>query len=293
MTYLNTFELENLLTEQQKTPHVLIIDDDLDISSVLCAALEAVGCSVTSETDSALAEDACLKVCPDLVLIDLMMPGRSGIDLIAPLSAIAPDAIICIMTGMGDPAVLQRSMKSGAWNVLCKPYSLADLAELIELSLRLSASLREEAESRFAPKETEARYSGDHRPTPADLARLIALASKSGNDRDVAYRKLPLLAAELLDNAFEHGTHGSSEYSYGSKLNVLNDAVELTVWDSGAGFDGASKIRQQTYAAPKGKLSGLQLVVALADEIRFDRNPNSITVIWKCREARNEESIAK
>ncbi|MBL0061231.1 MAG: response regulator [bacterium] len=261
-------------------PRVLIIDDDPDISSVLVAALEAVGCTVTSETNSAKAEAACVAAHPELVLVDMMMPGRSGIELLAPLHEIAPDAIICIMTGMGDPALLQRSLRSGAWNVLCKPYSLSDLAELIDMSLRLSASLREEAGAGYVTKESEWEFSGDHRPSSADLARLIAIAAETGNDPDVSYRKLPLLAQELLDNAFEHGTHGDAGIHYGSKLKTAPESLELTVWDDGPGFDGKTKIRQMQHSTPCGKMSGLQLVSALADEIRFNKQPNSITVIW-------------
>ncbi len=264
-------------------PRVLIIDDDPDISSVLVAALEAVGCVVSSETSSERAEEACNAAHPDLVLVDLMMPGRSGIDLLAPLHEIAPDAIICIMTGMGDPALLQRSLKSGAWNVLCKPYSLSDLAELIDMSLRLSASLREEAGAGFVTKESEWEFSGDHKPTPADLARLIAVAAECGNDPDVSYRKLPLLAQELMDNAFEHGTRGNPAIRYGSRLKTAPESLELTVWDSGNGFDGKTKIRQMQHSTPSGKMSGLQLVSALADEVQFNKQPNSITVIWRSK----------
>lgn len=269
-------------------PRVLIIDDDPDISSVLVAALEVVGCTVFSETSTDRAEDACRIAKPDLVLVDMMMPGRSGIELIAPLHQIAPDAIICIMTGMGDPALLKRSLNSGAWNVLCKPYSLSDLAELIDLSLRLSASLREERGDSVAKRDLELEFHGDHKPEAADIARLIAVAAGAANDNDVAYRKLPLLAAELLDNAFEHGTKHNPETKFGASLRVVDEKLELRVWDLGTGFDGKSKIRQLTSAPPKGKLSGLQLASALADEVRFDREPNAITVAWRTKSSSDD-----
>ena len=224
-----------------------------------------------------------------MILVDMMMPGRTGIDLIGPLHDIAPDAIICITTGMGDPALLQRSLKSGAWNVLCKPYSLTELTELIDLALRLSQSLREEAGAGVVESQIEQEFMGDHRPTPADLARLIAVAAGAGISSDVAYRKLPLLASELLDNAFEHGVHQDPNRKYGVKLNVDNNDVEMTIWDSGDSFDGRTVIRQQAYAVPKGKLSGLQLASALADEIKFDKNPNSVTLIWHDSRAKSDE----
>lgn len=262
------------------SPHVLIVDDDLDISSVLAAALDAVGCRVTTETDALKAEGTCQAVKPDLILMDLMMPGRSGLDLIAPLHQICPNAIICIMTGLGDPAVLQRSLEFGAWNVLCKPYSLSDLAELIELSLRLSASLREEAGAGVVEDHIEMEFTGDHKPNAADLARLIAVAAESGADNDVAYRKLPLLAAELLDNAQQHGAGSDANEHYGARLKMSPSTLELTIWNTGRSFDGQTKLRQLKFAAPQGKLSGLQLTSALSDELRFSPGKNELTVIW-------------
>lgn len=259
---------------------MLIIDDDLDISSVLAAALDAVGCRVTTETNSLKAENTCIAVKPDLILMDLMMPGRSGLDLIGPLHKICPNAIICIMTGLGDPAILQRSLEYGAWNVLCKPYSLSDLAELIELSLRLSASLREEAGAGVVEDHVEMEFTGDHKPNAADLARLIAVAAESGMDSDVAYRKLPLLAAELLDNAQQHGARNDANEHFGARLKLLPSTLELTVWDTGKPFDGQAKVRQQKFAAPQGKLSGLQLTSALSDALRFTPGKNELTVIW-------------
>lgn len=273
-------------------PRVLIIDDDPDISSVLVAALEVVGCTVTSETSSARAEIACENAMPDLVLVDMMMPGRSGIELIGPLHQIAPDAIICIMTGMGDPALLKRSLVSGAWNVLCKPYSLTDLAELIDLSLRLSASLREESGAGYPTKEIELEFQGDHKPEAVDIARLIAVAAGAANDHDIAFRKLPLLAAELLDNAHDHGTHGNATQKFGTRLRTVGDRLELSVWDSGAGFDGMSKVKQLSHAAPRGKLSGLQLASALADSIRFQSNPNTVIVSWQTNSSVTDRSRA-
>lgn len=259
---------------------MLIIDDDPDISSVLAAALEVVGCTVAVESNSSCAEEACTRAQPDLMLVDLMMPGRSGIELLGPLYEIAPNAIICITTGMGDPAVLQRSLKSGAWNVLCKPYSLSELGELVELALRLSESLREEAGIDPAETQNSHEFNGDHKPSAADLARLIAMAANVGIDHDIAYRKLPLLAAEMLDNAYEHGVKGNPDRKYGARLSADEMKVELRVWDTGASFDGPTTIRRQAFAIPHGKLSGLQLAAALADDIRFEQEPNAVTIVW-------------
>jgi len=279
-----------LLISPIPSPHVLIVDDDHDVASVLEAALDAVGCKVTVETDALLAEETCKRVKPDLVLMDLMMPGRTGLELIAPLHAICPNAIICIMTGLGDPVAMQRSLEYGAWNVLCKPYSLSDLAELIDLSLRLSESLREEAGAGVADDHIALEFSGEHRPSAADLARLIAVAAESGIDPDIAYRRLPLLAAELLDNAHVHGTHGDKDLRYGAYLRMAPDALELKVWDGGVGFDGPARLRQVRHTAPKGKLSGLQLAAALSDELRFTPGKNELTVIWHTSHAISEES---
>lgn len=273
--------LDTLLKNFISAPRVLIIDDDPDISSVIAAALEAVGCRVTTETNALRAEDTCVQCQPDLILVDMMMPGRTGLELIGPLHERRPQAIICLTTGMGDPAIFNRSLKSGAWNVLCKPYSLSDLAELVELSVRLSAALREETVAGAVSSEFSLEFPGDHLLDPADLARLIAVAASANLDLDLAYRKLPLIASELLDNAQKHGAGGKPDARYGAHLHVGNHSVELLVWDSGCGFDGAARIRELSSTAPKGKLSGLQLATSLVDEIRFEKTRSAVTVCWK------------
>jgi len=268
------------LSAQLKTPRVLIIDDDPDVASILGSALEVVGCAVTIESSSSRAEEACRKAEPDLILLDMMMPGRSGMELIKPLNQIAPDAIVCIMTGLGDPAIMQKSLAGGAWNVLCKPYSLADLSDMIELSLRLSASLREEQAAEPENNHLSLEFPGDHVPAPADLARLIAVAAQSSPNPDIAYRRLPLLAVELMDNAVEHGTHGDSALRYGIELQAGKKKTTLTIWNTGSAFDGKAIMQQRKFALPKGKLSGLQLASALADDVAFAENPPSVTVSW-------------
>ncbi|MCB9358038.1 MAG: response regulator [Calditrichaeota bacterium] len=269
-------------------PHVLIIDDDPDISAVIAAALDAVGCRVTTENNSMRAEDACVRSQPDLILVDLMMPGRSGLDLIAPLHQLRPEAIICMTTGLGDPAVLKNSLRSGAWNVLCKPYSLSDLAELVELSIRLTESLRQEVRAGVVDNNLELEFPGDHLPDPADIARLIAVAAAGECDQDVAYRKLPLIATALMDNAHIHGTKECSDLAYGVRLSFNEDALELEVWDNGPGFNGPTVIRQLSTSAPKGKLSGLQLTATLADDVRFAEGRSAIKVRWMNSHRRQE-----
>ncbi len=289
----NISDFNSLLNNTLTSPHILIIDDDKDISSVLRAALEVVGCRVSTESDSSKAEEACRLAMPDLVLIDLMMPGRSGIDLIGPLNEIAPDAIICITTGMGDPALLNRSLKSGAWNVLCKPYSLTELGDLINLALRLSESLREEKMVGDDAASLNLEFPGDHKPTAADLARLIAVAAGSGVDSDVAYRKLPLLASELLDNAYEHGVQGDPTKSYGVQIKLEGSSLKLSVWNTGKSFDGQSVVKQKAFAIPKGKLSGLQLASVLADEMRFGLEPNSVSLLWHLTQTNSQGNPSK
>ncbi|MCC6476320.1 response regulator [bacterium] len=257
---------------------VLVIDDDVDISTVLAAALETLGCVVTTENSALRAEQTCRQFQPDLVLIDLMMPGHSGLELIPLLHRIAKDAVICAMTGLSDPNTMQESMNRGASNVLLKPYSLEDLIQLVELSVLLTESVRQESEAGYIADTVQLEWPGDHVANAADLARLVTAAAATGLDRDTVFRKLPVVAAELLENAHDHGTRNNPDLRYGVQLSMKPESLCLEVWDQGKGFDGPTTLRRTQTSLPVGKLGGLQIVAAMSEKIEFKDNSRKVSV---------------
>jgi CheY-like chemotaxis protein len=260
---------------------VLMIDDDKQVSAVLAMALETLGHEVVMLNDSEGAEALCAKVKPDLILLDMMMPGRSGIDLVVPLSKICPDSVICIMTGLVDNDLLARSLSAGAWNILYKPYSLAELSDLVNLSELLTQAVRQEQnETQTQDSELKLHWPGDQRFSAEDLSKLVHFAHSAGAGPDIAGRRLPVVAAELLANAQVHGVHCLPDQKYSLTCVKDNSSLTLDIRDSGASFNWNRAVSDSNSRVAGGSAPGLQLVRTLADKLSFSEQDKTVHAVF-------------
>ena len=117
---------------------ILLVEDDQKVRGLLRGRLEAAGYAVV-ETSS--AEEALTRyetAPPDLVITDIVLPGRSGLDLIADLGQEYPNARIVAMSGaFGSDvkALLHQSVRAGAIHGLPKPFTTAQLLEVVQAAL--------------------------------------------------------------------------------------------------------------------------------------------------------------
>lgn len=112
---------------------VLVVDDDLPLRGMLSAALRQHGFQVFLAGDGAEAQRALTLNHPDIILLDLMMPGINGWDFLQMLNETGflpktPVIVISAHLRVEPQAVLQM----GASAMLPKPFNLADLIDLIE-----------------------------------------------------------------------------------------------------------------------------------------------------------------
>ena len=117
---------------------VLVVDDDSDINSALQSALRIGGYETEGVETGAAALAVCERACPDLVLLDLMLPDLDGLEVCrrlraAPASARVP---IVFLTARTDEATRVRGLALGADDYVVKPFSTQ------ELLLRIRAVLR-------------------------------------------------------------------------------------------------------------------------------------------------------
>ena len=113
--------------------NVLIADDNQDAAITMGWILEAKGCQVQVVEDGPSALKAVESFTPDLVMLDIGMPGMNGYDLCAALRkkrALAP-AIFVAQTGWGQPSHIQRSKEAGFDHHLVKPLDLSDLERIV------------------------------------------------------------------------------------------------------------------------------------------------------------------
>ena len=135
---------------------VLIVDDEARIRKIVTLLLREEGLDPRSVESG----EACLKAVaeesPDLVLMDLTLPGRDGLETMAGLRAGGWDGEVVMMTAFGSVATAVRAIQEGAFHYLEKPFDNDELLSLVRRALerrRLRgevAALREQLDERYA-----------------------------------------------------------------------------------------------------------------------------------------------
>jgi len=107
-------------------PHILVVDDDDRLRELLRKYLSDNGFIVISATDAANARAKLASLAFDLIVLDLMMPGESGLDFAADLRTTS-DVPILMLTAMGEAEDRIRGLEHGADDYLTKPFEPREL----------------------------------------------------------------------------------------------------------------------------------------------------------------------
>jgi len=108
-------------------PLVLIVEDDDAFRERLARAFEGRGFEVQTAASVADAEASLARETPEYVILDLRMPGGSGLDLIPRLKEADPATRIVVLTGYGSIATAVEAIRLGAVNYLTKPADADDI----------------------------------------------------------------------------------------------------------------------------------------------------------------------
>lgn len=121
-------------------PVALVIEDHESVSEVLTAALKRMGCTVLAEADGDAGLRTARSTEPDLVLVDMRLPGLHGVKLVEELRrylSTKPPAVIAL-TGYASANRRERLLASGCDAFFEKPVDLEDLARTVSALLRRS-----------------------------------------------------------------------------------------------------------------------------------------------------------
>jgi FixJ family two-component response regulator len=136
---------------------VLVVDDDPAVREALDSLLQSVGFEVRLYGAVQAFLDAPLPDTPACLVLDVRLPGRSGLDLQDELASIGRRLPVVFITGHGDIPMSVRAMKAGAVEFLTKPFREQDLLDAIQTGLRRDAQRRAEDAARRRLRE---RYEG-------------------------------------------------------------------------------------------------------------------------------------
>lgn len=125
---------------------ILVVDDDESLRRVTQVQLEDEGYAVTTASDAEEAVRVLSSKPQDLVVTDLSMPGRSGLDLLREIRASHPETIVILMTAFGTMQSAVEAMRVGAYDYITKPVNPDNLRMIVKKAVE-HLSLNEEAES--------------------------------------------------------------------------------------------------------------------------------------------------
>ncbi len=234
---------------------VLVADDEPSIRFVLREALEAEGHDVVDVEDGQSASDTLAAEAFDLAILDVRMPGMTGIQVLDQLRATGNQTAVVIITAQNTMDNAVDAMKAGALDYLVKPFTLADVSALAEKA-RSARALQEEVRQ-LRREVGRAAAPGGERLVGSSGA-LLEIFKVVGK---VASRNVPVLITgesgtgkELVARAI----HGASPRGEGPMIAVNAAAIprellesELFGHERGA-FTGAVQARAGRFREASG-----------------------------------------
>lgn len=119
--------------------HILVIEDEPGIVDFLERGLRAHGYEVSTALDGDSGADKALNDDVSLVVLDVMLPGRSGLDVLRLLHSARPALPVIVLTALGEVEHRVTGLDAGAVDYLTKPFSLSELAARIRAQLRAAS----------------------------------------------------------------------------------------------------------------------------------------------------------
>ena len=127
---------------------ILVVDDDKDLRFNLSSILKDEGYNVLAVEDGREALKAVQRNCPNLVLLDIRLPGMDGMKILEKLKRIYKDLIIIMLTAYSDVKDAVKAMKLGAFDYVTKPFDNVELILIVKNSLQTQYLSREIEELR-------------------------------------------------------------------------------------------------------------------------------------------------
>ncbi len=256
-----------------RSPLILIVDDDATQRMVVRGSLEAAGFQCEEAEDGDVGLEKCMALKPDLVILDVMMPGRDGYSV---CSEVRQDSKIhatpvFMMTGLDDLKSIERAFEVGATNFLTKPINLQLLPYHIKYMLRSSTYEQETREAIRLAEESSA-------------AKSQFLASMSHELRTPLNAVLgfsEVIHQEIL------GEVGNTQYREYAKdihdsashlLTVINDILDISKIES-----GEIQLHEDVFSLQELVERVVRITRPLADEagLQFDvQLASDLPLLW-------------
>ena len=174
--------------------NILIVDDDAQLRQSFEKLLTAEGHTVQTAASGEAALKAVQAGMPDLVIMDVRMPGMSGLEAFKAMHEMEPKLPVIIMTAFGTTETAIEATKLGAFEYVLKPFEIPDILALISQALDAGRCMRSRVELDVAPdtaaadaiigksKPMQEVYKAIGRVAPTDATVLVRGESGTGKE---------------------------------------------------------------------------------------------------------------
>lgn len=125
--------------DQALAPSILLVEDEPGIVDFLARGLRAEGFVVETAGDGEEGERRALRESFDMVVLDLMLPRRGGMEVLAAVRDAKPDLPVIVLTARGEVEDRVAGLDAGAVDYMVKPFSLSELLARVRAQLRIAA----------------------------------------------------------------------------------------------------------------------------------------------------------
>ena len=199
-----------------EAPHILVVDDDRRIRELLTSYLAGKGFRVTAAGSAKEARERMRGMAFDILVLDVMMPGESGLQLVRSLRAAADGVPVLILSALADSGDRIMGLSSGSDDYLAKPFEPA------ELLLRIQSILRRQPRAGV----TEARFGAcTFNAERGELRRGDDLVRLTSRERDLM-RLFVHKAGQTLSRAELAHTPSEGARSIDVQINRLRRKIE-------------------------------------------------------------------
>jgi DNA-binding NtrC family response regulator len=129
-------------------PSVLVVEDDAELRQTITGSLEAAGFTAAEATDAADAVERLKAFAYDAMVVDLLLPDASGMEVLEEAVSRYPQMPVVVVTGFGGVEEAVKAMRRGAVDFLIKPFQLAGLARTLQAAIDQQRLREENAELR-------------------------------------------------------------------------------------------------------------------------------------------------
>jgi len=219
---------------------VLVVDDDHHIGELLTLHLEDMDLKVTHASDGLCGLELALTDTYDLIILDVMLPGKDGVEICRELRGRKVRAPIIMLTFRGEEVDKVLGLEMGADDYITKPFSVREVCARVKAQLRRAGSLEEKREHKVElrgltinPESHEAHLNGKLLELTATEFDLLLFMAKSAGR---AFSREQLLAGVwgYTSSAYEH-TVNTHINRLRSKIEAdpANPTFIQTVWGVG------------------------------------------------------------